>query len=772
MTYQSKKVFSIGVAVFLSMACVGVHCSEVAAAAGAADLSALPSHTDPINILLHQAVQEGDEDKCKEFILLADINVQNLAGNTALHIAAQNGNLNIVTLLIASDADISLKNKYEKRAVDIARDRHDLSIASLLCERQVFIDKKFKAALVRNTLENVFYLINCGADVNAQNSYGNTALHLAVMNGNVAVIIKLRQHNARVDIKNKAGKTPSDLARELHPYDDSIAHAFSVSLDSSSLPFASAAEESAGLESKIHTAPFQSGEDNSLIEAVRRGDLNAVKRLLASKGCRESIENRDAQDDASLHIAAQGGHLEVVKHLIAKGANVDAQNRAGDTSLHIAVKKIFFGVVKHLIAKGANVNAQNSAGDTPLHIALKERFFDVVKKLIAKGANVDAQNRAGDTPLHIAVREGFFGVFKQLIAKGANVNVQNSAGDTSLHIAVKLPQLFFAKELLLVGAKTDIENHKGETPYSLAKAENQLLLMGAMKQNRAIVNPLAASQPVASASGDALLSMTSAEMHDFKPSDLSKDRLFAAVIYGRVAQLRALLKNSSVDINAKYNEGNTLLHCAVRRGDLRVVQIIMSKFPDISLKNDEGKMPVDIAGEGNFTEIKRLLTFSQENLNKDLSMALEDQKTKEALSFINLGADVNAQNSHSQTALHLAVLGGDVDLLDMLIKKNADVDIKDSLGETALHLAAMIGNVSTIEKLIAYNADVNIKNNAGKTPMDLACEHHPYDDSIAYAFQVPLDSSSLPFASAAEESAGLDGEPVQQKQQKRARVDD
>jgi len=62
------------------------------------------------------------------------------------------------------------------------------------------------------TSEAVKLALDLGADVNASNQAGDTALHGAASHGYAAVMQLLTDHGARMDVKNKRGKTPLDLA--------------------------------------------------------------------------------------------------------------------------------------------------------------------------------------------------------------------------------------------------------------------------------------------------------------------------------------------------------------------------------------------------------------------------------------------------------------------------------------------------------------------------------------------------------------------------------
>ena len=93
-----------------------------------------------------------------------------------------------------------------------------------------------------------------------------------------------------------------------------------------------------------------------------------------------------------LYVAAKNGHIEVVKRLLAKNADVDkARALDGATPLFAAAENGHTEVVKMLLAKNANVDkARTDDGCTPLSMAVKNRHTDVIKLLLNAGANASS----------------------------------------------------------------------------------------------------------------------------------------------------------------------------------------------------------------------------------------------------------------------------------------------------------------------------------------------------------------------------------------------
>jgi ankyrin repeat protein len=143
--------------------------------------------------------------------------------------------------------------------------------------------------------------------------------------------------------------------------------------------------------------------------AAQNGDLETVKSLL--KVNPELVRKIDTLGVTPLHRAAQQGRIDVVRLLLASGADVNAQDKYGNTPLH---ESALFGhkdVVALLLASKADVNALNKNGETPLHRAAmtghnETGHNDVAELLLANGADVNAKDNGSTTPLQLAVVNG------------------------------------------------------------------------------------------------------------------------------------------------------------------------------------------------------------------------------------------------------------------------------------------------------------------------------------------------------------------------------
>ena len=96
--------------------------------------------------------------------------------------------------------------------------------------------------------------------------------------------------------------------------------------------------------------------------------------------------------------------------------------------------------------------------------------------------------------------------------------------------------------------------------------------------------------------------------------------------------------------------------------------------------------------------------------------------------LLQSGAEVNVEDESKLTPLHLASLGGQLEVVELLLSLDEDarayVNAKDVDGLTPLHMAAYNGYLQVVELLIRSGAILNSKDNDGNTPLDVALANH------------------------------------------------
>ena len=130
-----------------------------------------------------------------------------------------------------------------------------------------------------------------------------------------------------------------------------------------------------------------------------------------------------------LWTASTLGHLDIVKELVKRGADIEHTTDSHSSPLRGAAFDGHLTVVQFLIEKGADIDKPNQVGQSPLTIAAAMKKIDTVKFLLEKGANIHHRGHNGDTPLHVAVESGSKQVTELLVNAGAQ-NIPNDIGYT------------------------------------------------------------------------------------------------------------------------------------------------------------------------------------------------------------------------------------------------------------------------------------------------------------------------------------------------------
>lgn len=132
------------------------------------------------------------------------------------------------------------------------------------------------------------------------------------------------------------------------------------------------------------------GWAQNIFKAAQLNDITGIKFLL-NYGI--DVNDRDAQGNTPLIVAANSGQKVAVNFLLEKDADVNAQNKAGNTALISACFKGSQAETDLLIEHHANPNIQNVNGVTALIAAVKLGNTEIVKQLLGNGADARLSDR-------------------------------------------------------------------------------------------------------------------------------------------------------------------------------------------------------------------------------------------------------------------------------------------------------------------------------------------------------------------------------------------
>ncbi|XP_054616018.1 caskin-1 isoform X2 [Dunckerocampus dactyliophorus] len=220
-----------------------------------------------------------------------NVNFQDTDGFSPLHHAALNGNMELITLLLESQAAVDIRDQKGMRPLHYAA--------------------------WQGKAEPMKMLLKSGSSVNGQSDEGQIPLHLSAQHGHYDVSEMLLQHQSNPCIVDNAGKTPLDLACE-------FGRVGVVQLLLSSNMCA------ALLEPKKADTTDPNGT-SPLHLAAKNGHIDIIRLLIQS-----GIDiNRQTKAGTALHEAALCGKTEAVRLLLESGINATVRNTYSQTALDI-----------------------------------------------------------------------------------------------------------------------------------------------------------------------------------------------------------------------------------------------------------------------------------------------------------------------------------------------------------------------------------------------------------------------------------------------------
>ncbi|XP_069055397.1 ankyrin repeat and KH domain-containing protein 1 isoform X3 [Pleurodeles waltl] len=364
----------------------------------------------------------------------ADVNAQSSTGNTALTYACAGGFVDVIKVLLKAEANIEDHNENGHTPLMEAASAGHVEVARVLLEHGAGINthsNEFKEsaltlACYKGHLDMVRFLLEAGADQEHKTDEMHTALMEACMDGHVEVARLLLDSGAQVNMPADSFESPLTLA------------ACGGHVELAALLI----ERGANLE-EVNDEGY-----TPLMEAAREGHEEMVALLLA-QGANINAQTEETQETA-LTLACCGGFSEVADFLIKTGADVEL---GCSTPLMEAAQEGHLELVKYLLAAGANVHAITATGDTALTYACENGHTDVADVLLQTGADLEHESEGGRTPLMKAARAGHLCTVQFLISKGANMNRSTANNDhTVVSLACAGGHLAVVELLLAHGA--------------------------------------------------------------------------------------------------------------------------------------------------------------------------------------------------------------------------------------------------------------------------------------------------------------------------------
>jgi uncharacterized protein len=353
----------------------------------------------------------------------ADANAATTEGETPLMTVARTGSVEAAKVLLAHGADVNSKEQWRQQtplmwavaeshpemAQELIAHGADVNARQVTWnwERQVTKEPREKWMPLGGLTPLLFaarqgcvdcerVLLKAGADINATNPNGFSSILLAIINSHYDAAAFLLDRGADQNIADETGRTPLYAAVDMHTLPDS------------NLPWPSE------LNNKLSSL--------DLIQALLAHGANVNAQLKKQQPYRSKVD-RGADTmlgtgATPLLRAAKAGDTEVVKLLLAKGADVKLTTKFGmtpvmaaaglgtkeeDTTGRKKTEEEAIASIELCLHAGADVNTLDNQGDTALHGAAQKGYDQVVQFLVDHGAKMDVKDKRGRTPLDAAM---------------------------------------------------------------------------------------------------------------------------------------------------------------------------------------------------------------------------------------------------------------------------------------------------------------------------------------------------------------------------------
>ena len=526
-------------------------------------LTLLVSAATPPDSPVADAAMRGDQGSVRALLQQgADVNAAQGDGMTALHWAADRGDLEMARMLVYAGAGLE--------AVTRMAEYTPLHLAS----------RAGHGAVVRALLE-------AGSDPAAPTgSGGATALHLAAAAGDAEAVAALIEHGADVDAREqRAEQTPLIFAAAQNRVE------------------AIRALIAGGADPSLATTVVDMVE---LEESLRGGEQDRVRQQinaqLAARAAQEQKEEGEEEEKpaeapkplsmgqqvghmggmtALLHAARQG-HAEAVEALLDAGTDIDQVSADGTTPIFIAALNGHFDMVLALLERGADPNLANHANGTPLFATINQQW---IPKTGYAQPNVHLQQNA----THMEVMEALLRAGADPNARlskrlwftqyGGSILSVNMIGATPFWRASYAADVAAMRLLVAYGANHRVPTQRPPARRRIAWDEDP----GADKSGiPAVAVGGPGIYPIHAASGVGYGQGFAANAHRHAPD-------------GWMPAMRYLVDELGADVNVRDHDAYNALHHAASRGDTEMIRFLVERGADVMAISRIGQTTADMA---------------------------------------------------------------------------------------------------------------------------------------------------------------------------------
>lgn len=671
---------------------------------------------------IHYAVTSFDREEPLRILLLKALDMKEAKdryGRTALHHAAERGSPLATGLLVRLGADITSRNLFGMLPLHSAAvyNREKEVLNQLKVDHQIHAtDTLGRSPLVLALLSSQF---NAAHHLLHESGRANHSAwdpkkwsplhHAAALSGQP----EFAQQVAEYYRKDKDGQTTLGLsARDIdgrlpghiaviHRHPQLIEHLFDKDTVRIQDTQGSSALHLAVINDNIEAIPILISLEYKWHNKTEEGASKDLDGTSTSVEPLPLLKSKDKHGRLAVDLAAELGKIDALNQLL--DPNLDSQSTASPNGTH---PRDHGGLG---LGSLPCCQEDTSLGSTPLHYAASTGQVLAIRLLRERGADVEARDKEGRTPLFRAAYEenapSINVLLDPTLGTPANPNTMDKNGTPALLISVGYSTSIAAATELLSAESIDPDatNSSNLTLMHLAARDGRHELVDLLLERRVNVNIMDSQDRTAIdlATDPIIIEKLLTYSRQLNPDaeEYFAQQLLAAVANAQDDQLdkiKSLLKDNMAAPTATTDRGENVLHLAVKKGRIDIVDILLSA-----------------------DHIKYFPGFLDKTTETDC------------------------------TALHLACELQDVSILEYLLKLNTSPSQKTELGDTALHVAVKAGNDNIVRTLLATEREgwdwvsssalIEEANNEGHTALWIAISDH--DETIA---RILLDHGANP----------------------------
>lgn len=632
----------------------------------------------------------------------------------AIQIVAGKGDTDMIQVFLKAGADVNAQGGRWRTALQAAAESGRLDVLKLLVRSGANVNNPSNNArclltsIPHSATNCLEFLLDNGADINMQDERYGTALHKALETVDSAIFDLLLERGADVNAMGRGG-TPLQVVCRYQPSSIAQRDAWSIAPLVKKL-LESGADPS--LQGRQYGTALHLVCDNPMLFPNREVAMEIV-RLLTENGAVESET--------------------VISGVVVNRGDDDMDLRERATARPATVKSVCSSAVeilKLLLDNGAKLDQSDyTDSEMTLHCACIRRNQEEARLLLDRGADVNTESGIYGTPLHAVMKftpamdktsekedllkEETLLIVQLLISKGACVNRVNQKGDdqdTPLQAACgnELIDLETVQLLLKHGADINAEAGKHGTALGAACAsyrpnDSVQLVQLLIKHGANVnVNHEKYAAPLTIACRRGDEKLVQLLIESGADVCHQNYAAWHAAAQGGSVDVLRLLLDQAVDINHVHEEYGTALNATIEEWDTRYG--LMQKWHDRLGFLLEHDADINIKG-GKFGFALQTACapgyLGDEYLLSDINIV--SARTKFLLEQCP-GIDVNAQGGMFGTALQAAAFSGQTESVQLLLDRGADVDARSGMYGSALNAAIIGGYWDIVEILLQAKA--------------------------------------------------------------------